>query len=160
MGEGCHFLTLSFSWSRGSRKKRGLPRLMRNFNDSAATVNVIGYMMWRYFSFSLHQRFNNVRQVSRRKRQQFIELIFKETFQIINRAKLLASNCGFFLENQRQFFQFCNVLSILINDLLPSFRQHRNPTFIKLLVFISKKLNQVRFDIIIVIEIFTIRGVL
>ena len=30
----------------------------------------------------------------------------------------------------------------------------------KLLVFISKKLNQVRFDIIIIIEIFTIQGVL
>ena len=50
------------------------------------------------------------------------------------------------------------MLPILINDLLPSFRQHHNPTFIKLLVFISKKLNQVRFDIII--EIFTIQGVL
>ena len=44
---------------------------------------------------------------------------------------------------------------------LPSFRQHHNPTFIKLLVFISKKLNQVRFDIIIIIiEIFIIQGVL
>ena len=52
------------------------------------------------------------------------------------------------------------MLPILINDLLPSFRQHRNPTFIKLLVFISKKLNQVRFDIIIIIEIFIIQGVL
>ena len=51
------------------------------------------------------------------------------------------------------------MLPILINDLLPSFRQHHNPTFIKLLVFISKKLNQVRFDIIIIIEIFTIQGV-
>ena len=70
------------------------------------------------------------------------------------------SNCGFFLENQRQFFQFCNVLPVLINHLLPSFGQHRNPTFVKLVVFISKTLNQVRFDIIIVIEIFTIRGVL
>ena len=38
--------------------------------------------------------------------------------------------------------------------------QHHNPTFIKLLVFISKKLNQVRFIIIIIIEIFTIQGVL
>ena len=47
------------------------------------------------------------------------------------------------------------MLPILINDLLPSFRQHHNPTFIKLLVFISQKLNQVRFDIIIIIEIFT-----
>ena len=45
-------------------------------------------------------------------------------------------------------------MSILINDLLPSFRQHHNPTFVKLVVFISKKLNQVRLDIIIVIEIF------
>ena len=52
-------------------------------------------------------------------------------------------------------------MPILINDLLPSFiRQHHNPMFIKLVVFISKKLNQVRFDIIIIIEIFTIRGVL
>ena len=48
------------------------------------------------------------------------------------------------------------MLPILINDLLPSFRQHHNPSFIKLLVFISKKMNQVRFDIIIIIEIFTI----
>ena len=46
------------------------------------------------------------------------------------------------------------MLPIWINDLLPSFRQHHNPTFIKLVVFISKKLNQVRFDIIIIIEIF------
>ena len=70
----------------------------------------------------------------------------------------------FFLENQRQFFHgitlFCNVLPILINHLLPSFRQHHNPTFVKLVVFINKKLNQVRFNIIIVIEIFTIQGVL
>ena len=52
------------------------------------------------------------------------------------------------------------MLPILINDLLPSFSQHHNPTFMKLVVFISKKLNQVRFDITIVIEIFTIQGVL
>ena len=50
-------------------------------------------------------------------------------------------------------------MPILINDLLPSFRQHHNPTFIKLLVFISKPLNQVPFGIIIIIEIFTIQGV-
>ena len=50
-------------------------------------------------------------------------------------------------------------MPILINDFLLSFRQHHNPTFIKLLVFISKTLNQVRFDIIIIIEIFTIQGV-
>ena len=50
------------------------------------------------------------------------------------------------------------MLPILINDFLPSFRQHHNPTFIKLLVFISKKLNQIRFDIIIIVEIFTIQG--
>ena len=41
-----------------------------------------------------------------------------------------------------------------------SMGKHHNPTFIKLLVFISKKLNQVRFDIIIIIEIFTVQGVL
>ena len=51
------------------------------------------------------------------------------------------------------------LLPVSINDLLPSFRKHRNPTFVKLVVFISEKLNQVRFDIII-IEIFTIQGVL
>lgn len=48
---------------------------------------------------------------------------------------------------------------ILINDLLPSFKQHHKTTLIKLLVLICRKLNQVQFDIIF-IEIHTIQRIL
>jgi len=48
------------------------------------------------------------------------------------------------------------IISILFDNLLPSSRQILYSTLIELLAFICKKLNQVRFYILIIAESFTI----
>ena len=52
------------------------------------------------------------------------------------------------------------VLTILFNDLLPSFSQLHNSAFVESLVLRGKKLNQLIFDSLIRIECFSIQMVL
>ena len=54
---------------------------------------------------------------------------------------------------------FSNILFILIDNLLPYFGEQYNSMFIKPLVLIVQKLNQVRYNIMNIIEMFTVQEV-
>lgn len=82
----------------------------------------------------------------------FIE-IFNYFFYKMKRNKFQRSRICIGLANKFFSVFFNNVLPVVINDLLPSFRQHHILTFIKL----RKSVNQLRFYIMVVIEIVTIQ---